>query len=85
MGIRPYRYARQGGRPQGSPLRVGAVRRSCRGGLYGRPFLSEPQGPEREYPRQRTDVGIRPYGRVRGGADVHKGRPHARLGRPAFL
>ena len=70
VGIRPYRCARQGGRPQGSPLRVGAAQRSCRGGLYGRPFLSEPEGPEREYPRQRADVGIRPYRRARQG-----GRP----------
>ena len=38
VGIRPYRYARQGGRPQGSPLRVGAARCSCRGGLCGRPY-----------------------------------------------
>ena len=37
--------ARQGGRPQGSPLRVGAARCSCRGGLYGRPTAS-PARPE---------------------------------------
>ena len=69
--------ARRGGRPQGSPLRVGAARRSCRGGLYGRPFCPIPRGPERECPRQRADVGIRPCGRVPGGAGDHKGRPYA--------
>ena len=123
--------ARRGGPPQGAPLRVEAAQRSCRGGLYGRPFcpiprvpereprgrgrmwasaptdvrpagrattrvaptcwgrpvfllgwplwppvLSNPQGPEREYPRQRADVGIRPCGRVPGRAGDHKGRPY---------
>ena len=45
------------------------------------PVLSDPQGPEREYPRQRADMGIRPYGHVPGGAGDHKGRPYV-LGPP---
>ncbi|MFR2332063.1 MAG: DUF6809 family protein [Flavonifractor plautii] len=60
VGIRPYRRG-AGRRPQGSPLRAGAVRRFVGRPLWP-PVSSEPQGPEREYPRQRA-MGIRPCGR----------------------
>ena len=44
-------------------------------------FCPIPQGVGAGTPRQRADVGIRPYGRAPGRAGDHKGRPYV-LGPP---
>ena len=82
--------ARRGGRPQGSPLRVGAVRYSCWGGLYDRPFCPIPRVPERE-PRGRgrmwasAPTDVRPAGRATTRvAPTCWGRPVFLLGWPLW-
>ena len=69
VGICPYGRARRGGRPQEAPPCVWAAQRSCRGGLYGRPFcpiprvsVREPRGSGRMWASAPTDV--RPAGRA---------------------
>ena len=82
MGIRPCGRAPGGaGDHKGRPYVLGPPGIPVGGGLYGRPFFPIPRVPEREYPRQRADMGIRPYGHVPGGAGDHKGRPYV-LGPP---